>query len=74
MVMPMCSDGVQDMFEAKVWNLSEIDQYCRRSWNVTTEPTWIVEQYGGKNIMSASNIIFRFDFGQFIVTLYLLRN
>jgi hypothetical protein len=60
MVMPICSDGVQDMFEAKTWNLTKITQYCRGVWNVKPQPNWIIEQYGGKNILSASNIIFRF--------------
>lgn len=62
--MPICSDGVQDMFESKAWNLTEVNQYCRRVWNVKPQPNWVIEQYGGKNIMSASNIIFRFVFDQ----------
>lgn len=61
MVMPVCSDGVHDMFEKKNWNISELADYCKKNWNVSPRENWIVEQYGGKDLMSASNIIFRFD-------------
>jgi len=61
MVMPVCSDGVNDMFESKPWNLTQIIADCHKRWNVSPRPHWIVEQYGGKNICAASNIIFRLD-------------
>ena len=59
MVMPICSDGVNDMFEANPWNLTQVTAECRKRWNVSPRPRWVVEQYGGKNISAASNIIFR---------------
>ena len=61
MVMPVCSDGVNDMFESKPWNLTQIIADCHKRWNVSPRPHWIVEQYGGKNISAASDIIFRLD-------------
>jgi len=61
MVMPTCSDGITDMFESDPWNLTQLTAECRKKWNVVPRPRWIVEQYGGKNISTASNIIFRFD-------------
>ena len=61
MVMPQCSDGVGDMFEFHPWNLTDVAAECRRKWNVDPRPRWIVEQFGGKNISAASNIIFRLD-------------
>ena len=61
MVMPVCSDGVNDMFESKPWNLTQIIADCHKRWNVSPRPHWIVEQYGGRNISAASNIIFRLD-------------
>jgi len=59
MVMPICSDGVNDMFEPNPWNLTQVIAECRKRWNVSPRPRWVVEQYGGKNISAASNIIFR---------------
>jgi len=59
--MPICSDGINDMFENKIWNITELTENCQKTWNVTPRVSWIVEQYGGKDLMSASNIIFRFD-------------
>ena len=61
MVMPICSDGVGDMFEPRPWNLTRVAADCRKRWNVVPRPRWIVEQYGGKNISAASNIIFRYE-------------
>jgi len=65
MVMPICSDGVGDMFESKPWNLTQLTAECRRNWDVDPRPHWIVEQYGGKNISTASNIVFRFHVNLF---------
>jgi len=59
--MPICSDGVNDMFESDPWNLTQFIADCRKQWSVVPRPRWVVEQYGGKNISSATNIIFRFD-------------
>jgi len=57
--MPLCSDGVHDMFEPGPWNYSHYAAVCKEKWGVTPRPNWIQEQYGGRNITSASNIIFR---------------
>jgi len=59
MVQPLCSDGVNDMFEAHAWNFTQVAADCRKTWNVVPRPRWIAEQYGGRNISAASNIIFR---------------
>ena len=61
MVMPICGDGIHDMFELQPWNLTEVAAECLKNWNVMPRPRWIVEQYGGRNISTASNIIFRLD-------------
>lgn len=58
MVMPMCSDGIHDMFEPTTWNLTEFTEGCKKRWNVTSRPNWMITQYGGKDIAAASNIIF----------------
>jgi len=61
MVMPTCSNGVDDMFEPDPWNFTKFAAECYKTWKVVPRPRWIVEQYGGKNISAASNIIFRLD-------------
>ncbi|XP_023220750.1 lysosomal Pro-X carboxypeptidase-like [Centruroides sculpturatus] len=58
MVMPMCSNGVDDMFEPSSWNLSAVTLGCKTKWGVTPEPFRSQIFYGGRNISAASNIIF----------------
>jgi len=60
MVMPTCSNGVDDMFEPQPWNLTQLAVSCHKKWDVDPQPRWIVEQYGGRNISAASNIVFRY--------------
>ena len=59
MVMPMCSDGVTDMFQPQSWNLTQFAAGCKKQWGVNTRPNWAITEYGGRNITTASNIIFR---------------
>lgn len=58
MVMPFCSNGIDDMFEPHSWNLKEFSDDCFKQWRVRPRPTWISTLYGGKNISSHKNIIF----------------
>ncbi|KAJ1065824.1 PREDICTED: lysosomal Pro-X carboxypeptidase isoform X1 [Capra hircus] len=58
MVMPTCSDGVDDMFEPHSWNMKEYSDDCFKQWGVRPRPSWIPTMYGGKNISSHTNIIF----------------
>ena len=60
MVMPMCSTGVNDMFEVSEWNITAVTESCKQRWGVTPRPDDVLLQYGGKNISAASNIIFRY--------------
>ena len=59
MVMPMCSDGVHDMFEASAWDPAAMEADCRAKYGLSPRAHWIIEQYGGKDIHAHSNIIFR---------------
>ena len=59
MIMPMCSDGVHDMFPVVPWNLTAYGEDCKAKYGVTIQPYFIESLYGGKNISSHSNIIFR---------------
>ncbi|NXF03459.1 PCP carboxypeptidase, partial [Smithornis capensis] len=58
MVMPLCTDGVHDMFEPQKWDFDAFSEECYRLWGVRPRPSWILSMYGGKNISSHSNIIF----------------
>ncbi|RWS31159.1 lysosomal Pro-X carboxypeptidase-like protein, partial [Leptotrombidium deliense] len=58
MVMPVCSDGVNDMFEYNPWNVTKVSSDCQKRWKVTPEPLKAELIFGGLNISAASNIIF----------------
>lgn len=58
MVMPICSDGVNDMFEALPWNLNKFISDCKTSWGVKTQVNKVRTLYGDSNLSSASQIIF----------------
>ncbi|XP_029458074.1 lysosomal Pro-X carboxypeptidase [Rhinatrema bivittatum] len=58
MVMPMCTDGVNDMFEPQRWDFEAYSEDCFKQWGVRPRPSWITSIYGGKNISSHSNILF----------------
>lgn len=62
MVMPTCSNGKDDMFEPVEWNFDDYSKQCQKQWSVTPRPMWPIIQYGGKNITTASNIIFRYEY------------
>ncbi|NWZ44244.1 PCP carboxypeptidase, partial [Brachypodius atriceps] len=58
MVMPLCTDGVHDMFEPSKWDFDAFSEECYSMWGVRPRLSWILSMYGGKNISSHSNIIF----------------
>ncbi|XP_053417134.1 lysosomal Pro-X carboxypeptidase isoform X2 [Nycticebus coucang] len=57
-VMPFCTNGIDDMFEPHAWNLKEFSDECFKQWGVRPSPSWITTTYGGKNINSHTNIVF----------------
>ncbi|XP_078739191.1 lysosomal Pro-X carboxypeptidase [Lampetra fluviatilis] len=58
MVMPACSDGEVDMFEAAPWDEAAFAEGCRRTWGVLPRPAWAPTLYGGRNITEHTNIVF----------------
>ncbi|XP_075226337.1 lysosomal Pro-X carboxypeptidase [Lycorma delicatula] len=58
MIMPMCSNGVNDMFELDKWNLTEYVTNCEEDYKIKPKPYFIIKQYGGKHLEASSNIIF----------------
>lgn len=58
MVMPMCADGKQDIFEPAAWNFTQYSEQCYKQWKTMPRENWIVTEYWGKSLSTASNIIF----------------
>ena len=48
------------MFEPAPWDFDAYSKSCQKQWSVTPRPRWPITQYGGKNITTATNIIFRY--------------
>ena len=65
MVMPMRRDGAGpgprgrgDMFFEQEWDFEAYAAGCKERWGVEPRPAWVVENYGGKDLRAASNIVF----------------
>lgn len=58
MVMPTCTDGVNDMFDPQPFNSSVYADGCKTRWGVETSVDNIRTLYGDKSLAGASNIIF----------------
>ncbi|XP_062241862.1 lysosomal Pro-X carboxypeptidase [Platichthys flesus] len=58
MVMPMCTDGIQDMFEPEEWNFQAFSDECHAMFGIRPRAEWAGVVYGGKDIAAHSNIIF----------------
>uniref|UniRef100_V9KNU6 Lysosomal Pro-X carboxypeptidase n=3 Tax=Callorhinchus milii TaxID=7868 RepID=V9KNU6_CALMI len=58
MVMPICADGINDMFEPAKWDFPAFSEDCYKTWGIRPRPDWIATNYGGKNISSHTNIVF----------------
>lgn len=68
MVMPICSEDDEDnMFEPSPWDLNSYDQECEKQNKVKPRPYFIVKEYGGKHIETASNIIFRYSINYYFL-------
>ncbi|XP_033211704.1 lysosomal Pro-X carboxypeptidase [Belonocnema kinseyi] len=58
MVMPMCSNGVHDMFEPTPWNINEFSDKCFASYKARPRPDKACKEYGCSDLSTASNIVF----------------
>ncbi|XP_042543628.1 lysosomal Pro-X carboxypeptidase isoform X1 [Dipodomys spectabilis] len=58
MVMPFCTNGIEDMFEPQSWDFKKFSNECYKQWGVRPRPSWIGTVYGGKHISSHTNIVF----------------
>ncbi|XP_043257750.1 lysosomal Pro-X carboxypeptidase [Colletes gigas] len=58
MVMPMCTDGKNDMYEPDSWNFDEYAKECMKKYSVKPQPNLVCEQYGCKDLSTVTNIVF----------------
>lgn len=58
MVMPMCTNGVTDMFEPSSWNFTNFAESCHKKYNVYPRENMARLEYGGNKLQAASNIVF----------------
>jgi len=60
MVMPFCYDGSNDMFEKSAWDLAAYTAECKKMWGESAipQPYLADSLYGGRNLESATNIVF----------------
>lgn len=63
LIDPDCDDGIQDFFEPSPWDLKQYTEDCREEFNgnISPQPGLLDLFYGGKNILAASNILFRYN-------------
>ena len=59
-VFPMCSNGIDDMFEPIEWNFNEYSDDCFKKFQLRPRSEWSIINFGSSNsdIKSHSNIIF----------------
>ncbi|XP_015110405.1 lysosomal Pro-X carboxypeptidase [Diachasma alloeum] len=58
MVMPMCADGINDMFEPQPWNLSNYTGECVQKYGIKPQPDLACKTYGCQELSTATNIVF----------------
>ncbi|XP_050441621.1 lysosomal Pro-X carboxypeptidase-like [Adelges cooleyi] len=58
MVMPMCANGIKDIFETSPWNFDDFAQQCYNQYGVYPAIDLAKKIYGGKHLLASSNIIF----------------
>jgi len=52
------SNGVTDMFPIMPFTVAMRKDYCARKWNVTPRDSWGMLEFWGRDIKTASNIVF----------------
>ena len=58
MVLPVCSNGVTDMFEPNPWNITKFSLDCKKKFGIYSDIEKALILFGGDHIKTASNIIF----------------
>jgi dipeptidyl-peptidase-2 len=52
------TNGVTDMFPSLPYNDQMRSDYCKKTWNVNIRNDWTSIEFWGRNISTASNIVF----------------
>lgn len=58
--MPICTDGVNDMFEPAKWDFKDYNNTCFKKYSVSPQPYLACQQYGCQNLGAVTNINFRY--------------
>ncbi|XP_072947803.1 lysosomal Pro-X carboxypeptidase-like [Epargyreus clarus] len=58
LMIPMCTNGNEDMFEPNSWNFTRHAETCHKRYNVYPQKNAARIQYGGGRLRAASNIVF----------------
>ncbi|XP_075527716.1 lysosomal Pro-X carboxypeptidase-like [Dermacentor variabilis] len=58
LVMPECTNGVEDMFKPKKWDVRKHAKKCQQRFGVTPDPGRLKVLYGGTDLQGISNVIF----------------
>ena len=56
--MPFSKDGVHDMFWDQPFNVTEAVEECKNNWGVVPDVRKSVIEWGGRNILTHTNIVF----------------
>lgn len=56
--MPMCADGVNDMFEPQPWDLSNYTDECVKKYRIEPQPDLACKTYGCRELSTVTNIVF----------------
>lgn len=59
MVMPMCTDGVQDMFQPVAWDFKKYSDDCYTKYKVRPQADMACKNYGCRDLSAATNIVYR---------------
>lgn len=46
MVFPMCTNGIEDIFEAEDWNYEEYSKDCFEKFKIYPREDWAIINYG----------------------------
>lgn len=57
-IMPDGTDNKTDMFPELLFTLEQRDDYCMKTWDIKPRNSWAKTSFWGKDIISASNIVF----------------
>lgn len=58
MFMPFAKNGSTDMFWPEPWDPDAAAAACRSQWGVEPRSLWATQEWGGRDLKAASNIVF----------------